>query len=67
MDVTSSIRLCFSMRKSTLPPYPDENDKERKLSFWPFAQRLIDQTWSIAKVFFSSMLRLLRFRLYDCR
>ena len=52
MDVASSIRLCFSMRKSTLPPYPDENDKERKFSFWPFAQRLIDQTWSIPKVFF---------------
>ena len=52
MDVTSSIRLCFSMRKSTLPPYPDENDKERKFSFWPFAQRLIDQTLEHTKGFF---------------
>ena len=29
MGVTFSIRLCFSMRKSTLLPYPDGNDKDR--------------------------------------
>ena len=51
MGVTSSIRLCFPMRKSTLLPYPDGNDKGRKFPSRTFT-RLDDQTWGIPIFFF---------------
>ena len=65
MGATSSIRLYFPMRKSTLLPYPDRNDRGRKFPSRTFTQpqRLDDQTYG-RPIFFSSTLR--RFSVSAC-